>query len=439
MADNPVLPATGVAVAGDDIAGVLFQRVKLIYGADGANEGDVSSANPLPVNFTKSATVIDTSTTPLGIGASYTSPTLDHSINGAYVTHYVKADVDGTHYAEESHDGTNWVIADTETVTGGTPLRESHQAIARYSRARYVNGGVAQTTFYHQVIQKHIGQDEYVKIHSDQNIVKGDRTADTGAPSNDNFAVLSAIAQAAAPSWTEGRLVLPRVTLTGDLAITLDGEVIPVTGTFWQATQPVSGTFYQATQPVSIATMPSTPVTGTFWQATQPVSGTVTASNAAGDVAHDGVDSGNPVKIGGIARTAWAAVSAALDRVSATFDLVGRQIIRLNAPRGLRIKNTITLTSTTETTLLAQAASTFHDLTKVVVSNTSATAVRVDFRDATAGTVVFSILAPAGQTVGFTDSGDPIEQAAVNTNWTAQLSAAVTDVRIFAQAVKNIA
>ena len=41
-------------------------------------------------------------------------------------------------------------------------------------------------------------------------------------------------------------------------------------------TVPVSGTFWQATQPVSIATMPSTPVTGTFWQATQPISGTVT-------------------------------------------------------------------------------------------------------------------------------------------------------------------
>ena len=49
-------------------------------------------------------------------------------------------------------------------------------------------------------------------------------------------------------------------------------NTIPVTGTFYQATQPVSGTFYQATQPVSIATMPSTPVTGTFWQSTQPVS-----------------------------------------------------------------------------------------------------------------------------------------------------------------------
>jgi hypothetical protein len=41
---------------------------------------------------------------------------------------------------------------------------------------------------------------------------------------------------------------------------------VPVSGTFYQATQPVSGTFYQTTQPVS----------GTFWQTTQPVSGPLT-------------------------------------------------------------------------------------------------------------------------------------------------------------------
>lgn len=68
----------------------------------------------------------------------------------------------------------------------------------------------------------------------------------------------------------------------------VDVGTVPVTGTFWQATQPISGTvgisgavavtgsFYQATQPVSIASMPTTPVTGTFWQATQPVSGPLT-------------------------------------------------------------------------------------------------------------------------------------------------------------------
>lgn len=111
----------------------------------------------------------------------------------------------------------------------------------------------------------------------------------------------------------------------GWIVIDAGSQPIPVTGTFWQATQPISatslplpsnaaqetggnlatiatntgsdataanqtngnqktqvtnfpssqavtGTFWQSTQPVSIASMPSTPVTGTFWQSTQPVS-----------------------------------------------------------------------------------------------------------------------------------------------------------------------
>jgi hypothetical protein len=74
-------------------------------------------------------------------------------------------------------------------------------------------------------------------------------------------------------------------------------NTVPVSGIFWQATQPVSGTVTsnQGGAPWTVKpdgtawTMTSTsanvnvsnasiPVTGTFWQATQPVSGTVTAN-----------------------------------------------------------------------------------------------------------------------------------------------------------------
>ena len=49
MADNvTITPGSGASVAADDIGGVLYQRVKLIEGADGVNDGDVSSSNPLP-------------------------------------------------------------------------------------------------------------------------------------------------------------------------------------------------------------------------------------------------------------------------------------------------------------------------------------------------------------------------------------------------------
>jgi hypothetical protein len=51
MADNlDVTPGTGATVAADEIAGALHQRVKITVGADGTNDGDVSGANPLPVD-----------------------------------------------------------------------------------------------------------------------------------------------------------------------------------------------------------------------------------------------------------------------------------------------------------------------------------------------------------------------------------------------------
>lgn len=53
MADNfSYTPGTGETGGADDIDGVKYPRVKLIHGADGTNDGDVSSANPLPVDAT---------------------------------------------------------------------------------------------------------------------------------------------------------------------------------------------------------------------------------------------------------------------------------------------------------------------------------------------------------------------------------------------------
>lgn len=50
MTDNVgYTPGSGETVATDDIGGVQFQRVKLALGADGVNDGDVSSGNPMPV------------------------------------------------------------------------------------------------------------------------------------------------------------------------------------------------------------------------------------------------------------------------------------------------------------------------------------------------------------------------------------------------------
>jgi hypothetical protein len=51
MVDNVTVEeaVSGSAIAADDIAGVKHQRVKLTLGADGINDGDLSSTNPMPI------------------------------------------------------------------------------------------------------------------------------------------------------------------------------------------------------------------------------------------------------------------------------------------------------------------------------------------------------------------------------------------------------
>lgn len=77
MADNTTLPipsTSGDVIATDDIGGVKFQRVKMTLGADGTNDGDVSSANPLPV---------DVASLPLPTGAA-TETTLSEIASTIY-------------------------------------------------------------------------------------------------------------------------------------------------------------------------------------------------------------------------------------------------------------------------------------------------------------------------------------------------------------------
>ena len=165
---------------------------------------------------------------------------------------------------------------------------------------------------------------------------------------------------------------------------------------------------------------------------------TVTTLTGSG-VADDAADSGNPHKVGAVARTTNRTAVADGDRVNLAADDIGRLVTVTGQVRDLMTHTTTTISaSTAETTVLAAgAAGVFHDLVCVIVANTSGTAARIDFRDATAGTIRFSIYAPAGQTVGFVPAR-PVTQATTAANWTAQSSASVTDLRVFVQAEKNV-
>lgn len=207
-----------------------------------------------------------------------------------------------------------------------------------------------------------------------------------------------------------------------------------------------------STLPVSLASVPSHAVTnaGTFavQDATAQASLSVmddwdnTASDGAsvsGDVAHDAADAGEPVKIGGQARTTNPTAVADADRVNAIFDKIGRQVVTETIRDLKGVQQTTITSSTSETTVVTAVASTFLDVYGVIVTNTSATVTKVTFKDATAGTTRFVIEVPATETRGFMlPASAAVPQAASNNNWTATCGTSVASVEISVFYVKNI-
>jgi len=144
-----------------------------------------------------------------------------------------------------------------------------------------------------------------------------------------------------------------------------------------------------------------------------------------GDIYSDAVDVDSaPQKVGGIARTANPAAVANGDRVSATYDDLGRQLIRPIQVRDLirtaYVQKTSGSTFGTETSFIAGTASEFHDLVYVMASNNSDAATLVDIRSGTGGAVVMTLDIPPGAVVGVAPAV-PIPQPEVAQAWTIDL------------------
>lgn len=151
------------------------------------------------------------------------------------------------------------------------------------------------------------------------------------------------------------------------------------------------------------------------------ISGALTSTVAVGDSAARSADNGgNPLKIGGIARQTNPTAFADGDRSNMSTDDVGRQVIRNHQVRDLIRTAYVTLSTGTETTLLAASAGNFLDLLYVMGANTSTAAVQVDIRAVTAGNVVASLYIPANSTAGVTL---PVAwpQDATGNNWTVDM------------------
>lgn len=156
--------------------------------------------------------------------------------------------------------------------------------------------------------------------------------------------------------------------------------------------------------------------------ATLTVTGSLTSSVIVGPTVADTADDGNaPVQVGGVARTANPTAVAGNDIVKATFDDVGRQLIRPVQVRDLMQTARATLTNGSETTLLAGSSGVFNDLVYIMGANNSDAAVSVDVRAATGGGVQFTLQIPASGTAGVS-LPVPIPQDVAADTWTADMS-----------------
>ena len=162
------------------------------------------------------------------------------------------------------------------------------------------------------------------------------------------------------------------------------------------------------------------------------------AWSTEGSIAHDAVDSGNPVKIGGIARQANPTPVAALDRTDATFDDVGRQVMVPYQVRDLIQTAYVALANGTETNLLAGIASTYLDLAWIMAANTSDAAIDIDVRCGTGYGVLLSLTVPADATAGIAPAV-PIPQDNTGQPWTVDIGDLTgTTVNISALFIKNV-
>lgn len=172
------------------------------------------------------------------------------------------------------------------------------------------------------------------------------------------------------------------------------------------------------------------------------VTGSVTVAQATasslnaqvvGEVADDSPDSGNPVKIGAFAESnpSTSVMVGDGDRTNVHADIDGLLMTKPFTAYGDILVERVTNTdgASTASVVFGATASARNMITSIAVYNSSTTNGFVDIRDGTAGTVLFTIPAPAngGSIINFPL---PLRQTTANTALAYDVSAALSTIYI---------
>lgn len=459
MTDNVnITPGAGNTIATDDIGGVQYQRVKATWGADGtSNDTDTASGKALPVQLRDSDGTDVAVSGKLGslIETAPVSDTASSGLNGRLqrIAQRISSLIALLPTALGANGGLK-----IEGVVSGTAVPVSGpvtQATAANFNATVVGTG----TFAVQAAQSGTWTDRIVG--NGGAVLDGVNTAAT-APANGLLGL--GVYNSIEPSPTTGQSVGlqqdskgrlrgvvmdaagntrgANVNAANQLSVSLDGGT-GSTITLGAGANTIGA--LSANQSVNVAQINgATPLMGAGNTGTGSPRVTVSTDQAAiatwGHGATGSAVPANAVYRGGIAKTALPTAATDGNLTGAMVDKFGRQVTLTATIRDLVGTQATTISaSTTETTIVtAGAAGVFNDLVMLIISNTStATNTRIDFRDATAGSILFSIQSNGGQPpVGFA-LPVPIPQTTAANNWTAQCATSTTDIRIYAVFAKN--
>ena len=382
MADNITTnPGNGGAIVGaDDIVGVWYQRVKLIFGADGANDGDVDNLNPLPVGFN---TVKD------GSGTVY-APLVD-------ADGHQQVDVltgAGTAYTED--------VATANPIVGSAIMMERDDALGAltpvegdWASLRCTANGALWVTLDGAIPA---GSNAIGKLAANSGVDIGDVDVLTmPATAAEGGALPSVFAVVAGDDGTD----------THPLQLDASGFLKTVLQTGSAAFGKLAANSGVDIGDVDVLTLPG----------------------VAGDIAHDAGDSGNPVKIGAFAVDAEPAAVVDADRANLICDLVGKLITLPYANPEQFVSGHASDATGNEIQCIAAGAEGVRTyLTTIIVANSHATTSgTVAINDGTGNTVMtIPIPAKGGATITLPT---PLQGTAA-TAWFFDVSAAITTVTV---------
>lgn len=197
----------------------------------------------------------------------------------------------------------------------------------------------------------------------------------------------------------------------------------------------VGGTLVTASAGLPVAQQGTWNV-GTVTTVTTCSTVTTVSTVTGGGVAHDGIDSGNPIKVGARAALTLSddTMVANGDRTDNVADADGALLVRNQFPLGDLVSEAVSNTDGASTAFsnFGATASTRNYITSIHVFRTDAgtTPIYVDFRDGTAGSVLYRVIVPAGGGAVLPASATPYFRTSANTALAYDVSAATTTVYI---------